>query len=131
MRKTLLALPLAAAMTLPGAAFAQSLDREPVMHPAVPLVGVAVGTAVGVGLYEGWYGSGAFASSLPASAGGAATTGLVAGIGTIALIDAATQPCKGFRALFSPFIAGPSGCVNGQYVGYRTAERNDPRVYRR
>lgn len=86
--------------------------------PAWPWVaGAAVGTAVGVGLYNGWF-SGSLAASLPASAAGAATTGFVAGVGTIVLIDAATQPCKGFRALFSPFIAKPSGCVNGQYVGY-------------
>ena len=131
MRRTLFALPTAAALAFSGTALAQSFDREPVAHPAVPLAGAAVGAAVGLGLYHGWYGSGAFASSLPASAGAAATTGLVAGIGTIALIDAATQPCKGFRALFSPFVAAPSGCVNGQYVGYRAAERANARVYRR
>lgn len=86
--------------------------------PAWPWVaGAAVGSVVGFGLYNSWF-SGSFAASLPASAAGAATAGFVAGVGTVVLIDAATQPCKGFRAIFSPFIAKPSGCVNGQYVGY-------------
>jgi hypothetical protein len=51
--------------------------------------------------------------------------GGVAGVGTVVLIDAATQPCAGFRALFSPFAYAPgqSGCVNGQYVGYRGGPR--------
>lgn len=86
--------------------------------PAYPwLAGAAVGTVVGVGLYNSWF-SGSFAASLPASAAGAATAGFVAGVGTIVLIDAATQPCQGFRAMFSPFYSQPSGCVNGKYVGY-------------
>jgi hypothetical protein len=71
---------------------------------------------------------------LPASAAGAAAVGGVAGVGTVVLIDAATQPCAGFRALFSPFLHAPgqSGCVNGQYAGYRAdrtryVERPAPR----
>ena len=60
-------------------------------------------------------------------AAGAAATGGVAGVGTVALIDAAVQPCAGFRALFSPFRPGSSGCMNGEFVGYRVAERSAPR----
>ena len=46
---------------------------------------------------------------------GAAVAGGVAGVGTIALIDAAVQPCAGFHALFG---MNHGACVNGQYVGY-------------
>lgn len=116
MRKTLLILSAAATVAMTAPASAQT--RYAPAYPAWPWVaGAAVGTAVGVGLYKGWY-SGSFAASLPSSAAGAATSGFVAGVGTVALIDAATQPCKGFRALLSPFAASPSGCVNGEYAGY-------------
>ena len=98
------------------------------MSPAATTTGVAAGTVVGLGLTQGWWG--ASAAALPVSAAGAAVTGGVAGIGTIAMIDAATQPCRGFRALFSPFVAGPSGCANGEYVGYRVSQRETRRVYR-
>jgi hypothetical protein len=99
-------------------AVATPASAKTVKAPAYPwLAGATVGTLVGVGLYKSWF-SGSFAASLPASAAGAATAGFVAGVATIALIDAATQPCKGFRALFSPFYNQPSGCVNGKYVGY-------------
>lgn len=122
MRKTLIALSAAGTIALAGAASAQ--DRYHDQGNAAKLgAGAVVGTGVGLGLYHGWFGSGALASSLPASAAGAAVAGGIAGIGTGVLIDAATQPCKGFRALFSPFAAGPSGCVNGEFVGYRTAAR--------
>lgn len=121
MRKTLFtlsALPLIALATPASAQTAYDRTGWPWV------AGAAAGTAVGLGLSQGWY-SGAFAASLPASAAGAATVGGVAGVGTVVLIDAAIQPCAGFRALLSPFAYAPgqSGCVNGQYVGYRTAER--------
>jgi hypothetical protein len=82
---------------------------------AVPVAGALVGTAVGVGLYNGWYGSSTFVSALPSSAAGAVAMGGVAGIGTVALIDGVLQPCRGFHALFG---ANKDACVNGEYVGY-------------
>lgn len=113
MRKIVMILSAVAALAVATPASAKSLKA-----PAYPwLAGATVGTLVGVGLYKGWF-SGSLAASLPASAAGAATAGFVVGVGTIVMIDAATQPCKGFRALFSPFVNKPSGCVNGEYVGY-------------
>lgn len=125
MRKTLIVLSAAATIGWSGAAAAQDRHAQPNYAPNyVPWIGgAAVGTTVGLGLYHGWFGSGALASSLPASAAGAAVAGGVAGVGTVALIDAATQPCAGFRAI-SPFAGGGnSGCVNGRYVGYQPARR--------
>jgi len=139
MRKTLFALSALPLIALATPASAQAPYYGPGYYPyrAAPWVaGAAAGTAVGLGLSQGWY-TGSFASTLPASAAGAAATGFVAGVGTIALIDAATQPCAGFRALFSPFLIPPgqsSGCVNGRFVGYertarpaRVVERTGPR----
>ncbi|MFN3658254.1 MAG: hypothetical protein ACK4UO_13460 [Pseudolabrys sp.] len=120
MRKLFFALPIAAAV-LATPALAQPYDTY---YPAGPVVGgAAVGTVVGVGLYEGWFGSSAAVSALPATAAGAAATGGVAGIGTIALIDAAVQPCRGFQAIFG---MNRGQCANGQYVGY--APQRDRRV---
>jgi hypothetical protein len=99
-------------------------------YPAATTTGVAAGTVFGVGLSQGWWGTSGAAAALPASAAGAAVAGGVAGVGAIAVIDAVTQPCRGARALFSPFIPGPSGCVNGEFVGYRVAEGPGRRVYR-
>ena len=84
---------------------------------AAPVAGVAVGSVVGFGLYNGWFGaSPAIAgAALPTSAAGAAVLGGVAGIGTVALIDGIFQPCRGFHALFG---ANKGACVNGEYVGY-------------
>jgi len=82
----------------------------------VPATGAVVGTVVGVGLYNAWWGSGALATALPATAVGAAAVGGVAGIGTIALIDAATERCRGFQALLT---MNQDQCVNGEYVGDR------------
>ena len=120
MRKTLLALSAATAVAMTTPALAQS--RGDYQYNPYPWVaGAAVGTTVGLGLYHGWFGTGALASALPVSAAGAAVAGGVAGVGTIALIDAATQPCSGFRAM-SPFAGSrPSGCANGRWVGYQTA----------
>jgi hypothetical protein len=135
MRKTLLALsalPLIALATPASAQTAQ--DRTGYYYGGWPWVaGAATGTVVGVGLTQGWFGSGAFAASLPASAAGAAAVGGVAGVGTVALIDAAVQPCAGFRALMSPFLYAPgqSGCVDGQYVGERAATVQRTRIVER
>lgn len=129
MRKTLLALSALSVIALAAPASAQPAYDRAGYYPAWPWVaGAAAGTAVGLGLSQGWY-SGSLAASLPASAAGAAVVGGVAGVGTVVLIDAATQPCAGFRALLSPFAYAPgqSGCVNGQYVGYRVSERPAPR----
>jgi hypothetical protein len=96
-----------------------ALAQQRTANPYALPVGAVVGTVIGLNAYNGWWGNGsAFGASLPSTAAGAATTGFVAGIGTAALIDAATQPCAGFRALFAPFHPGPSGCVAGEYVGY-------------
>ena len=50
----------------------------------------------------------------------AITAGGVAGVGTVALIDAAFQPCRGFHALFG---ANKQACANGEYVGERPTRR--------
>jgi hypothetical protein len=85
--------------------------------PGLVATGVVTGTVVGLGLTEGWWGSSALATSLGSSTAAAATAGGVAGVGTIALLHAATTPCTGFDALLSPFRPGPSGCIDGRYVG--------------
>jgi hypothetical protein len=127
MRKTFIILSAISAIAFAASASAQERDR---VHPAATATGVAAGTVFGLGLAEGWWGSSAAISALPSSAAGAAAVGGVAGIGTVAVIDAATQPCRGFRAMFSPFVPGPSGCANGEYVGYRVSQRETRRVYR-
>ena len=117
MRKLITALSVAAmtaAVAIPTLASAQEQPQYTTGY-AGPVAGAAVGTAVGVGLYNGWYGSGVFISALPATAAGAAATGGVAGVGTVALIDGVFQPCRGFHALFG---ANSGACVNGDYVGY-------------
>lgn len=122
MRKLLSVLSLAAAAVFTASA-AQAAYYYPVtVYPQYPArvqaettTGVIAGTAIGVGVSEGWFGSTVAGAALPASAAGAAAVGGVAGIGAIALIDAATQPCRGFAALFG---LNHGACVNGQYVGY-------------
>jgi hypothetical protein len=140
MRKTFIivsAISAISAIALAAPASAQQRQRQQVVvtpggyaHPAATTTGVAAGTVFGVGLTQGWWGTTGAAAALPTSAAGAAVAGGVAGVGAIAVIDAATQPCRGARALFSPFIPGPSGCVNGEFVGYRVAEGPARRVYR-
>lgn len=129
MRKSLYALPLAAAVLATPALAQDAYDNA--YYPVAPVVtGAAVGTVVGVGLYHGWFGSSAAVSALPATAAGAAATGGVAGVGTVALIDAAVQPCRGFHAVFG---ANRGACVNGQYVGdmpRRISSRDGRRIYR-
>ena len=112
MRKSLLALSALAAVAVATPADAQTARRH--ANWVAPVAGAAVGTAVGVGLYNGWWAT----SGLPASTvAGAATTGAIAGIGTMALIHAATTPCHGFHAALGGFLTSPAGCANGQYVG--------------
>jgi hypothetical protein len=111
----------AAAMTLVTAASAQdrySYYNNPNPAPyAAPIAGAAVGTTVGLGLYNGWFGTSAAATALPATALGAAATGFVAGAGTLALVHAATTPCQGFHFLFGALNNSANECVNGRWVG--------------
>lgn len=128
MRKSITALSLVAVTTAALAMPAMAQQGESFTVNAVPPVaGAAVGTAVGVGLYNGWYGSGVTAAALGATAGTAAVAGGVAGIGTLALIDAAVQPCRGFHALLG---LNKDVCVNGEYVGQRTVVHRTPRRMR-
>lgn len=104
MRKTFLAIAAIAALSTP--ALAESVTVYGDYNPAAPAEvtgGAIAGTAVGVGVSEGWFGaSGALGSSsaVAASTAGAATVGGVAGVGTVAAIDSVIQPCRGYQALF-------------------------------
>jgi hypothetical protein len=104
MRKMLFALSAIAAVAVASPASAQGV------HPAVryvaPVAGAAAGTTVALGLYNGWWTNSA---GLPATAAGAAATGGLAAIGTVALIHAATTPCQGFQAFFGGLI--PNDCA--------------------
>ncbi len=118
MRKLLCALSLAAAAALmaPTAQAAgyyanPAYDRD----AAAATAGVVGGTVVGLGVSEGWWGATVGGAALPVTAAGAAAVGGVAGIGAVALVDAATQPCRGFAALFG---LNHGACMNGHYVGY-------------
>lgn len=121
MRKTIIALSAAAALTATAASpvLAESWHhRHHDTLVSAPVAGAIAGTVFGVGIYNNWWGSNVVAfppasvGGAPASVGGAIAGGLVVGIGTTAMIHAATTKCTGFHALF-----GGSGCVNGQYVG--------------
>lgn len=114
MRKTLF-VSVATAVALAASVPASAQERYNPNTPGLFAAGAVTGTVVGLGLHNGWFGSGKFVSSLPNSAAGSAVVGGVVGIGTVALLDAATQPCKGFRALFVP--GQQSGCRNGEFVG--------------
>jgi hypothetical protein len=118
MRKILpiISLAVVAAFATPALAEPETVNPNYGSAYAVaPAVGgVAVGTVVGVGLYEGWFGTSAAVAALPATAAGAAAVGGVAGVGTIVLIDAAIQPCRGFHALLG---MNEHECVDGIYVG--------------
>jgi hypothetical protein len=74
------------------------------------VAGAAVGTAAGLGFYNGWYGA---AFTMPAVT--SAAVGGVAAVGTVAFVDALLQPCRGFHAMFD---LSHGQCVNGEYVGY-------------
>ena len=118
MRKILpvLAVAAAAAFATPALAEPETVNSNyGAAYAVAPVVGgAAVGTVVGVGTYNAWWGSGAFAASLPTTAAGAAAVGGVAGIGTVALIDAAVEPCRGFHALLG---INQHERVDGVYVG--------------
>jgi hypothetical protein len=92
MRKILTILSIAAMAALAKPAFAEPEAVNPnygSAYAVAPAVGgVAVGTVVGVGLYEGWFGSSAAVAALPNTAAGAAAVGGVAGVGTVVLLDA-------------------------------------------
>lgn len=115
MRKTLLALSLTAAtavaLATPSVAQDRYHHRHHHGHYVAPVTGAVAGTVAGVGLYHGWY-TVAGTSAAASSVAGSIAAGGIAGVGTIAAIDAVTTPCRGFHALF-----GGSGCVNGEYVG--------------
>lgn len=118
MRKTLIALS-AASVLLTAPAMAQG-TRDPYAGPKVA-AGATVGTVVGVGHHEKWFGKRWFGgtSGIERTVGGSAALGILTGVGTVAFIDAATQPCRGFRAIFAPFIDNqpPRGCRSGEWVG--------------
>ncbi|MBV9556235.1 MAG: hypothetical protein JO254_04090 [Pseudolabrys sp.] len=120
MRKTLI-ISIAAASILSTTAFAapNSYYTGPGYPPEVAAAevgaGAVAGTALGVGIYNGWYGGALGASTAAVGAGTAIAAGGVAGVGTVALLDAAVQPCSGFHAVFG---ANRENCVNGQYVEY-------------
>jgi hypothetical protein len=131
MRKTLLAIAAVTALATPALAESVTVYRD--YNPAAPgevTAGAVAGTAVGVGVAEGWFGaSGALGSSsaIAASTAGAATVGGVAGVGTVAAIDSVIQPCRGFHALFG---ANKDACVNGNFVGHGRVATVGQRYYR-
>jgi len=116
MRRTICALTIAAATAAAAPAMAQGYQgyNRTNVTAAELGAGVVTGTVVGVGISQGWWTT-AFGATLPATAAGAAVLGGVAGIGTVATVDALVQPCAGFQALFD---LNHGRCVNGQYVGY-------------
>jgi hypothetical protein len=123
MRKTLLAIAAASLLSTPALA-ASNVTVYGDYNPAAPAeatTGAVAGTAVGVGVSEGWFG-GALGSStaIAGSTAGAATAGGVAGVGVVAGLDAIFQPCRGFHAFFG---ANKESCVNGHYVGYSGGRR--------
>ncbi|KAA5603568.1 hypothetical protein [Blastochloris sulfoviridis] len=127
MRKAVIV--LSAMVALAGAATSASAEQRYYDERTGALLGTGavVGTVVGVGLFNGWWGSSATATALGSTAASSAVVGGVAGVGTVALIHAATTPCTGFDALLGPFRQGPSGCVDGHYVGYQAAAQTKRR----
>ncbi len=123
MRKTLIALS-AVSMLMTAPALAQS-RRDYNQNAAAALgTGALVGTAAGVSQYNGWWGPNSFSrstlgSGLERTVAGSLATGFVTGVATVALIDASTQPCRGFRAFFAPFRGAghERGCRSGEWVG--------------
>lgn len=117
MRKVLSILAVAAATAIAVPASTRAAPVYPsTAAPAAVSAGAVTGTVIGLGVSEGWWGATAAGTALPTSIAGAGAVGGVAGIGTAALIDAFTQPCRGFAALFD---VNSGACVNGQYVGYQ------------
>jgi hypothetical protein len=127
MRKALLAV---SAVTLAVALATPALSAAPREPDAVaPAAGIVGGTAIGLGVSEGWWGATvAGTTALPASTAGAAAVGGVAGIGGIALVDAAIQPCAGFHAMFllnKQYCAEQNArqLARAQHVAYRHSRR--------
>jgi hypothetical protein len=119
MRKMLLMLPVAAAAAFATPALAQPYESGSTVPTSTMLgAGAVTGTLFGLSLSEAWWGSSFGKYALPATTGVAAASGAVAGIGTVALIHAATTPCHGFHALFGGFLTSSEGCENGHWVGY-------------
>jgi len=131
MRKIIpmLALAAAAAVATPALAAPRYSYRHHngAVTAAEVGTGAVAGTVVGLGFSEGWWGPAVGGTIFPTTAAGAATVGGVAGIGTVALLDAAIQPCRGFQALLG---MNKDACVNGEYVGYEQAPPPQ-RAYRR
>ncbi|HET7847972.1 MAG TPA: hypothetical protein VFL51_02820 [Pseudolabrys sp.] len=118
MRKIIPMLAVAAAAAVATPALAQPdhyRDYGYAARPAVVGAGVVTGTVVGLGFSEGWWGPTVAGTVFPTTAAGAAVVGGVAGVGTVALLDAAIEPCRGFQALLG---LNKEACVNGQFVGY-------------
>ena len=111
MRNALTAISIAALAT----ALVTPALADPPRHRDVvaPAVGVAGGTALGLGLSEGWIGPTIAGTAFPTTVAGAAAIGGVAGIGGIALVDAALQPCAGFHAMLE---------LNEQYCAQQNAQ---------
>jgi len=123
MRKIILAIAAVAALSTPALAQNSRVTVYGDQNPAAPAevtTGAVAGTAVGIGISEGAFSGATFGSSsaLAASTAGAVAGGGVVGVGVAAGIDAVVQPCKGLSALFD---LSKGACVNGNYVGYRTA----------
>jgi hypothetical protein len=129
MRNKILMLSAAAAVFMATPAMAHSHYHS--KKVVVPVAGAVVGTVVGVGIYNGWFGSTVGGAVLPTTVGGAVAGGLLAGIGTVALLHATFTPCTGLQAVFSPFFPGNArGCVDGKYVGHKHHHRHHHRVVR-
>ena len=124
MRKTFIALSAAGALLISAPAMAQKRNYNP-YAPAAVGAGAVVGTTMGLAQYNSWWGlntfpkNSALGTGLESSVAGSLATGFVTGVATVAFIDAATQPCRGFRAFFAPFYGTqpPRGCRSGEYVG--------------
>ena len=124
MRKTILAMAAVAALATPAlAAQRVTVYGDQHYNPAAPAevtTGAVAGTAVGVGLSEGWISGSIGGAALPATAAGAAAVGGVAGVGAAAGIDAVIQPCRGFQALFGmnqQACAQRQAALDAQYTG--------------
>jgi hypothetical protein len=116
MRRFVTALSFAAIAAVALSSPSSAQEAQYTTGVAGPATGAVVGTAVGVGLYNGWYsGVGSSLTAATSTTAGAVAIGGVAGVGTVALIDGEFQPCRGFHALFG---ANKDACVNGEYVGY-------------
>jgi hypothetical protein len=101
---------------LAAAALAKPSLAAPRQDYVAPAAGVVGGTVAGLGLSEGWWGAApaVAGTALPTTVAGAAAVGGVVGIGGMALVDAAIQPCRGFQALF---------LMNERYCAERNAQR--------